>query len=108
MKPLDFGWLVGLIEGEGTFAKMLANKGHGKIALTMTDGDVMARAARLFGRKLQGPFRRPSAPKTRKPKYTVEIAGEPGRRWARCLYKHLGARRRAQIANVWYGGTRVR
>lgn len=51
----DFAWLAGLLEGEGCFTNSFQNgnkEATPRIQLTMTDEDVVERAANLLGTKV--------------------------------------------------------
>ncbi len=52
MSLKDLAWLGGLLEGEGCF---MIPKGSPRIALAMSDKDVVQRAARLMGLNVQAP-----------------------------------------------------
>lgn len=93
----EIAWMAGLLEGEGYFGG--GRKGEGKnrdsfvIALTMTDEDVIARAATLldckyFPRKLV---------KGWKPAYMLQVGGRRAAAWMMTLYPFMGMRRKARI-----------
>ncbi len=91
----SFMWLVGLLEGEGCFT---AGAGWPKIALQMTDRDVVARAAKLFGCGVS--TKAPSKSATNAPRKTVYatvISGAAAIDWMRALRPYMGERRQARI-----------
>jgi len=50
MDEQDLYWLAGLLEGEGSFLKPApCEPKHPRVALCMTDFDIVMRAANLFG-----------------------------------------------------------
>jgi hypothetical protein len=72
-------WLAGLLEGEGSFLKGPPSAPrHPVLALQMTDEDVVARVAAMFGRKLG----RWQPRETRwKPTFMVRITGAKAVAW---------------------------
>jgi len=89
-------WLAGLVEGEGCFPK---NAGV-IIALSMTDEDVVRKAAQLFG--AQSVYARAGTDNGHgyKTQYTLHVRGPQAIGWMFTLYTLLGARRRARIREV--------
>lgn len=88
----DIAWLAGLLEGEGCFC--IAPSGSIGIQLSMTDGDVVKRAARLINTKRHGPRVRTG---NRKDIYFAAIYGIPAASWMMTLWSLMGARRRQKI-----------
>ncbi len=89
----SFMWLAGLLEGEGCFT---AGAGWPKIALQMTDYDVVARAAKLFGCGVS--TKAPEKALTpRKTVYATIISGAAAIDWMRALQPYMGERRQARI-----------
>ena len=93
-------WLVGLLEGEGSFVwtRVESKKGNQYFSplfqLTMTDPDVIAHAAKILGCGSSRPyFRKP--PKL--PIYCIVLSGERAINLMKQLYPHMGARRQATI-----------
>ena len=91
----DLHWLAGLLEGEGTFMKGPPSAPRDPIlAVQMTDADVVARAAAMFGRKAWCWH----PPQVRwQPTYGVRITGAKAVAWMTALRPLMGQRRRAQI-----------
>ncbi len=98
----EVAWLSGLLEGEGYFG-LIPNKVGGKtyryarIGVTMTDRDVVARAADLMDVGVI--IVRPSGA-SRLPQFRAHVQGQRAVALMRVLYPHLGRRRRAQIDKV--------
>lgn len=97
MNP-DLAWLVGLMEGEGSFCT--SQRGRYTlftIAVAMTDHDVIKRAASLLGTTV----RAYDAKSTRQPLYQASIHGrEHVRAYAHLLQPHMGTRRQQQITRI--------
>lgn len=101
---LNIAWLAGLLEGEGTF-HISKRKNALLIRVMMTDKDVVARAAVMFGSRITGPL------KTKTPKgnagklvFQTSVNGRWAAAWMMTLYKFLGERRRAKVRlalDVW-------
>lgn len=92
ISTLDIAWVAGLLEGEGYFHFHKTARGP-HIALSMTDRDVVEKAAVLLGSRVRTYLpRRPN----RKPLY-IFTSGRDIAGWMMTLYPLLGERRRAQI-----------
>lgn len=91
----DLHWLAGLLEGEGSFlpGPPSAHR-YPVVALQMTDEDVVARVARMFGRKVG---RWQSGNAREQPVFLVRITGAKAVAWMTALRPLMGERRRAQI-----------
>jgi hypothetical protein len=97
MTAEQLAWLAGLLEGEGSFMKGPPSKpGAPCVAVSMTDRDVVERAAALMGVSCQGPYLRKNL-KVWKPYYMATVRGYPAADLMKLLRDHMGARRRAQI-----------
>jgi hypothetical protein len=102
----DIRWLAGLLEGEGAFG---LNGGHAqsaRIVVSMTDEDVVARAAGLLGSRLRSlqPRQLTKAGGPRKRVYTAAVYGSQAAGWMMTLWPLMGQRRRAEIGRalaVW-------
>jgi hypothetical protein len=98
MKDSDFYWLVGLLEGEGTFVKGPPSDPN-KIAirLQMTDEDVVSRAAKL----LDASYQRYVPSNLRfKNTFCVSVTGYPALHVMKQLRPFMGIRRQEQIDSV--------
>ena len=95
MKEFDFYWLVGLLEGEGSFMKGSPSAPNMvKISLQMTDEDVVKRVGLLFGRKYHK-----VTPKNTKHKdsYSVCLTGTKALDLMKIMKPHMSLRRQEQI-----------
>ena len=91
----DLHWLAGLLEGEGSFlAGPPSAPRYPVVALQMTDEDVVARVARMFGRKVG---RWQSGNAREQPVFLVRITGAKAVAWMTALHPLMGDRRRMQI-----------
>lgn len=90
----DLVWLAGLLEGEGTFD--LHNHRYPRIRLSMTDRDVVGRAATLMGAKVRLSLK----PAPNKAQWNAEVSGEKADALMRDLLPLMGARRSSKIADV--------
>lgn len=95
--PFEFGWVAGLLEGEGTFyaAPMGEGRYEPRIACAMTDRDIIDRLAsllpgngNLIGLPLRGTF---------KPQYRVSCNGGNAIALAAYLRPVLSERRQSQV-----------
>lgn len=106
MDQFDYGWLIGLIEGEGCFyQKNSCNKLKDGIycyplagfSIMSTDYDVMERAANLLKLNINGPYYKSVE---RKEVWSIQITGNK----ALAIMKHINAymsqRRQQQIAEA--------
>ena len=96
----DKAWLAGLVEGEGSFSfqsnpSRLGRRIHPRFGISMTDEDVMMRAAGLMNAKACGPYRRPN----RKPFWSIKLFGDVALRFGLDMFPYMGERRQEQIAN---------
>jgi hypothetical protein len=86
-------WLAGLLEGEGWFGRS-----HHKvpcIVVTMTDEDVIGRAAALLGNKV---VKQPK--RVGKQAWSVSLYGHRAVEWLRVLQPLMGDRRAERIAEL--------
>lgn len=94
---IEIAWLAGLLEGEGCF---YIRKGHGatpKITLSMTDEDVLARAALLMDKPYRLLKQRHEG---NKPVFRTEICGEKALQIMRNIFPFMGKRRTEKIIEV--------
>ena len=91
----DKYWLAGLFEGEGCFT--MKRKNYPIATISMTDKDVIERAAKIVNHKVTS-----SQPKTpnRKRRYTVSLCGYNAIRLMEILYRHMGHRRQSRITEI--------
>lgn len=104
MADLETAWLAGLLEGEGSFGTRRSSCGTTqiRIMLSMTDEDVVNRAAALMG----GQSVRRQEPRvaadgyTRKPCFRVQLACAPAALVMERILPYMGARRSARITHL--------
>lgn len=82
----DIRWLSGLLEGEGSFFFRVRAP---RLSVGMKDRDVVARAAKLLGGGLWGPFKNGM--------YQTAVVSVVAAGWMMTLYGLMGERRRGQI-----------
>lgn len=97
----DLAWLAGLLEGEGSFmlGRNIVNERlyhYPKIVVAMTDEDVIARAAGLFGTSVY------VIPPTegRKQQWRAQKNGSGAAEIMVALLPHMGIRRSAKIEEI--------
>ncbi len=90
----DVIWLAGLLEGEGTFD--LQRGKYPRVRVSMTDRDVVGRAATLFGSSIRLTLR--TAP--HRPMWHAEVQGPKAVSVMRAVLPFMGARRSARIAEI--------
>lgn len=90
-------WLVGLLEGEGTFSvnRCSPRSSYPVLGLQMCDETIVARVARLIG--APGVWRREPQREGWSPTYVAAITGHRAATWMRRLRDSMGVRRRAAI-----------
>jgi hypothetical protein len=87
----NIAWLAGLWEGEGCFSRTDARSI--RMQLSMTDEDVVRKAALLMGVKVLGPYAKPGL----KPFWKMSFGSAKAAGWMMTLYSFLGERRRASV-----------
>jgi hypothetical protein len=98
MTDADFYWLAGLLEGEGSFLTGPPSAPNSlRIALTMTDEDVVARVAALWGVAYHEVRQQRSHLMGWKPNYYVHLRGKPAAELMERLLPSMGERRQLQI-----------
>ena len=88
IKLTEIAWLAGLLEGEGYFA--LKRGKYPTITLSMTDEDIVVKAAFLMGAKINRSGNL----------WIAHINGAYAIQWMLTLYSYLGKRRRERIAEA--------
>jgi hypothetical protein len=95
VEELEFHWLVGILEGEGTFLRGPPSRpGTPILRVSMTDRDVVDRVAKLFERAVVRLRRR--KPHHKLP-YATTIKGAPATRVMYAVRPFLGKTRQLQI-----------
>ena len=99
MSTQDLHWLAGLVEGEGSFGAYVMGKKcphpQPRMRISMTDQDVIWRAARLL-KKAPCPWSRKDK-RGYKDQWQVELSGAQAIGWMMTLYPLMGIRRKGQI-----------
>lgn len=107
MKQHDFGWLVGILEGEGCFL-LATTKGRGKtyfhprIDMASTDEDVVQRVAKLLGTSCRPVKYRAKLKNGQLAKQTwkTNAYSLKALNWMILLHPFMGKRRKRQIQDV--------
>ena len=98
MSEQELYWLAGLLEGEGSFfAGPPSAPNNITIALTMTDADVVAHVASLWGVAYHEVRKGLSRKMGWKPIYYVHLRGKRAADLMRRLQPLMGARRQSQM-----------
>jgi len=98
MKDSDFYWMVGILEGEGTFLKgSPSNPTYPSVVIVMTDEDTMQKLQTIIG----GTLRRYSKRKAHwKDTYHLAIRGKSSVLLMQSIKPFMSKRRQLQIANA--------
>lgn len=105
----DLGWIVGLLEGEGSFLLQGYRSGGPKVTpsiqLAMTDLDVVARAGEFLGGNQEDPkIVRPAGRRTNgeayKTIYRWRVSGHRAAEVMEQILPHMGERRSARIREI--------
>jgi hypothetical protein len=93
----ELAWLVGILEGEGTFRYNSTQY----IALKMTDEDIVSRAAKIFeiitGKSFVVKRMDMRHVKNAQDAFWVQLSGDAARLVMRTIVSHMGCRRRKRI-----------
>lgn len=99
LSEFELGWLIGLIEGEGTF--FFSGSKSQKFAIDMTDEDTIFKAAalleRLLGTNIRIRCRDNTLKLNHKDSFYIQFYGETARKLMKLLVKYMSWRRRQQI-----------
>lgn len=97
MTELEKGWLIGILEGEGSFVwhQTKRDKGRPRIQIQMTDKDVMEKVAKLLGTHMTGPYGPYTTQKL--PAYYVHCSGVKAYENMKTILPFMGKRRTEQI-----------
>lgn len=92
----DFYWLIGILEGEGTFISASpSGRGTPVVRVVLTDRDVVERVGALIDRAVLPVRKRRPHYKT---PYVTTIKGAPALALMRAIYPVMGTLRRVSIA----------
>lgn len=97
LTEFELGWLVGLIEGDGT---LTFDGKHAVVALKITDLDTAQQFARLLGTTVSGPYHYEGQQLGSKPYYMAKIAGKRAREFMASASEYFSVRRQGQIADI--------
>ena len=98
MEDKDFYWLVGILEGEGSFLKATSSMRTCKIVVAMTDKDVIEKVSKLFGGTAISEIDR--KPGKWKICYRCSICGRKAVDLAKSIFPYMGIRRQDQITKM--------
>lgn len=91
----DFFWLVGILEGEGSFMRPSPSSSHyPKIDLEMRDEDVIKRVSVLWGISYR---KRDRHRLNTSITYHIRLTGSRAVRLMRAVYPYLSSRRKEQV-----------
>ena len=95
--PTDFelGWIVGILEGEGTFDAV--KKKYPRVRLEMTDQDSVVRVGELLGITRAPRYRKRG---DKKPTWTLSICGNQAKLLMLDVFPHMSERRQQEIQEV--------
>lgn len=97
MNKFNFGWIIGLLEGEGGFSSQV-NKyknSYPRIRINMVDKDVVERAAKVLDHS--SIYIIPPRGISKQIQYGFQISGEKTRKYMKLFYPYLSDRRKNQI-----------
>lgn len=105
MEPLELAWLAGLLEGEGSFftERVGGVNRYVVMEVTMTDQDVIERAAALMG--VKAAFRHAPSKQAagHKATWRARLRGQRARTLMEELLPFMGDRRSAKITELLSG-----
>lgn len=102
LDEVDIAWLAGLLEGEGSFmmGRNTVNEKlylYPRIVITMTDCDVISKAAKMFATSV---YTLPPSKDGRKQQYRAQINGYRAVVLMSRLLKYMGDRRSKKIQEL--------
>lgn len=103
LSEFEFGWLVGILEGEGCFDLHKKNpnqKGTQRIKVMMNDEDTIHRVRDLFYRltgKQASIYRQTYEKENWEDSYQITLSGKDAALVMRMVVKHMSIRRRQKI-----------
>jgi len=101
MTTEEFFWLVGLLEGEGTFLPgPPSNPNSPRIALLMTDKDIVQKVARLWGMSFHEASSAQIKSKGWTLPYKTTLRGTKAVALMKLLQPYLGIRRQVQVTKA--------
>lgn len=104
MTDNNFYWLIGILEGEGSFLKPAPSKTNQPgIALQMCDEDVVKRVADMFNMKYHKSYTQKHIDNNWRPVYGFLLRGKRAVDLMKSIYPHMSIRRKKQIDNAIEG-----
>jgi hypothetical protein len=106
MSSFEFGWVVGVLEGEGCFfvntcgTPKYGPYAYARVAVCMTDRDVLERLRDLTGIGRLEKIRARKDPKHKPISQWVVCRNQEAIELMVAVYPHMGARRQAKIREV--------
>lgn len=99
MEPLELAWLAGLLEGEGSFftERCGGKVRYSVVEVTMTDHDVVTRAADLMGVKPAYRFAPAKQKAGHQPTWRARLRGKRAESLMHELLPLMGTRRASKI-----------
>ena len=104
MTDIEIAWLAGLLEGEGSFGnyskKTMVDL---RLQLSMSDRDVIAKAAKLLGKEniyTYDRFGQKNYRSNHKPLHVLQVRGYAAARTMEAILPFMGIRRRTKILEL--------
>lgn len=95
MTDFELGWVVGFLEGEGTFRGVGPNI---LVAAPQAQREPLDRIQRYTGLgRIRGPYKSPSVPAHHSPIYKWQVNGRAAAALMRVLRPHMSPKRQVQI-----------
>ena len=106
MSQFEFGWLVGILEGEGCFFVTTRSKGgygpsaYARVTVCMTDRDIIERLRRVTGIGTLEKIRERKNPEHKPISQWIVCRHQEAIELMVAVYPHMGTRRQAKIREV--------
>jgi poly(3-hydroxybutyrate) depolymerase len=106
MSQFEFGWLVGILEGEGCFFVTTRSKGgsgpyaYAQVTVCMTDRDIIERLRRVTGIGTLEKIRERKNPEHKPISQWIVCRHQEAIELMVAVYPHMGTRRQAKIREV--------
>jgi hypothetical protein len=95
----EFYWLIGILEGEGSFMKPAPSLKSPRVVVTMKDKDVVDRCGKILKLKTSIQRMREKNPR-HSDVYRVCLGGRRAIALMEAIYPHMSKRRKVQIENA--------
>ena len=96
MNLFDTGWVVGILEGEGSFTQKMPTH-YPIVSMGITDQDIAERLASLIGARVYGPY---ISKLGHKSTFQVVLQGKEAATVMKLVSPHMGQRRQARIKEI--------